>query len=41
MDFLNSQRYKTLSTQVSLVEGQKEAYKVSQEYGVAKFDPVR
>ena len=29
------------NAQVSLVEGQKEAYKVPQEYGVAKFDPVR
>ena len=31
----------TKNAQVSLVEGQKEAYKVPQEYGVAKFDPVR
>merc|ERR1712223_2338153 len=33
--------YKAKEEEVSLVEGQKEAYKVSQEYGVAKFDPVR
>jgi len=33
--------YKAKEEEVSLVEGQKEAYKVPQEYGVAKFDPVR
>merc|ERR1712223_810228 len=32
--------YKAKEEEVSLVEGQKEAYKVPQEYGVAKYDPV-
>merc|ERR1712156_1345728 len=33
--------YKAKEEEVSLVEGQKEAYMVPQEYGVAKFNPVR